>query len=427
MKGRAVYIVEGTRTPFLKAQGRPGLFSGSDLMVQAARALLKRQTFPLDAIEEVIVGCAMPGPDEANIARVVALRLGLPQKTPAWTVMRNCASGLQAIDSALQSIQLGRCDVVLAGGTDAMSHTPLLFNPDMVRWFAALNQKGSVFQKIKTVLTFRPRLLAPVIALERGLRDPIACINMGQTAEEVAYRFDISREAMDRYAVESHQRLGEALAQHALTEIVPLYSPDGRVFLQDDGLRADSSVEKLANLKPFFDKKFGRVTPGNSSQITDGAACVLLASERAVEQYGLSVLAKIQDVAWVGLDPKIMGMGPSYAIDQILARQKLLFNQIDYWEINEAFAAQVLGCCVALDQSAFCEKELGRKNTWGAIARDRLNIHGGAIAIGHPIGASGARIVLRLAHILNQNNARYGVASLCIGGGQGGAILLEKV
>lgn len=425
---RDVYIVDGARTPFLKAKGKPGPFLGSDLAVQTGKQLLLRQKISSDLIDDIVVGCAMPSADEANIARVIGLRLGLSKKTTGWTVMRNCASGLQAIDCAYKDIAIGRYDIVLAGGTDAMSHTPLIYNSRMVNWFAKLNSgKGGVLQKIKTLLEFRPGFLKPIIALERGLRDPIADINMGQTAEELAFKFNISRRQMDDFAVNSHKKLETAINNGVLTEVTPIYDNNGTVYQSDDGLRTDSNVEKLATLKPFFDKKYGAVTPANSSQITDGAALLLLASGEAVARYDLPVIAKIKDINWAGLDPVVMGLGPVYASTPLLTRNNLNLNDIDFWEINEAFAAQVIGCIAAWQDEEFCKSELGLSQAFGLLDINKLNVNGGAISLGHPIGASGSRIALRAARLLKDNNQKYAVASLCIGGGQGGAILLEAV
>jgi len=422
---RDVYIVDGTRTPFLKAKGAPGKFWGSDLATQAGRELLLKLDFNQDLIDEVIVGSAMPGPDEANIARVIALRLGLSDKTKAYTVMRNCASGLQAIDSAFKDIALGRHDIVLAGGTDAMSHTPLLFNSKMINLFAKLSSRLSPIQKISEALKFRPSFLKPIIALERGLTDPIAQINMGQTAEELVYKFNITREQMDEYAVESHKKLAAAIDEDNLDEVKPIYDTKGKIYKTDDGLRRDSNVKKLLTLKPFFDKKYGTVTPANSSQVTDGAALLLLASGDAVKKHNLKPIAKIKDINWAALDPRVMGLGPVYASTPLLTNNNLSVDNIDYWEINEAFAAQVLGCLAAWEDKDFCVSELGLKDKLGMLDRSKLNVNGGAIATGHPIGASGARIALRAAKLLKKNNKKHAIATLCIGGGQGGAILLE--
>ncbi len=423
---REVYIVDGARTPFLKARGKPGPFTGSDLATSTMKQLLARQSFEPCELDEVIVGAAMPGPDEANIGRVVGLRVGTGNKVPAWTVMRNCASGMQALDCAATNISLGRSDLVLAGGVDAMSHAPVLYNEQAVKWFGKMAGARSFTDKLKTFAKLNPKhFFAPVIALMRGLTDPVVGINMGQTAEEVAYKFGISRKEMDTFAVQSHQRLLKAQKENLLPEITPLFDTKGNVYQMDDGVRADSSVENLQKLKPYFDKKFGAVTAANSSQITDGAASLILASGAAVKKYKLKVLGKIVDCAWAGLAPEVMGLGPVYASSELLKRHALALNDIDYWEINEAFAAQVLGCIKAFDDETFCKTQLGLKDKLGQIDQSRLNIYGGAICIGHPIGASGARIVLQLLNALRRNQAKRGIATLCIGGGQGGAMLIE--
>tara|TARA_B100000989_G_C19532680_1_gene471012 strand:+ start:2664 stop:3869 length:1206 start_codon:yes stop_codon:yes gene_type:complete len=397
------------------------------LAVNAGRELLARQPFSPEAIGEVVIGSVMPGPEEANIGRIISLRLGCGKEVPAWTVQRNCAAGLQAIDSALKDIATGRHDLVLAGGTEAMSHAPLLFNQKMVNWLAAWYSAKTFPAKLAMVPKFRPAFLAPVIALLKGLTDPLNGLSMGQTAENLAYRYNITRDEMDEFSVMSHQRLAKAIDEGYLREVTTLYDSRGNFYEHDDGLRRDSSVEKLAKLRPFFDKKFGNVTPGNSSQVTDGAALVLMASADAVKQYDLPVLGKIKDVNWAGVDPAEMGLGPVNAITPMLQRNQLSKNDIDAWEINEAFAAQVIGCLRAWEDKDYCAKNFGMSEAFGSIPLDKLNIDGGAIAIGHPVGASGARIVLRLLHILKRQQAKRGVASLCIGGGQGGAILIENV
>lgn len=426
ISGREVYVVDGSRTPFLKAK-EIGPFSGSDLAVAAGMHLLNRQPFSPRDLDEVIIGSAMPGPDEANIARVVALRLGCGDKVPAFTVMRNCASGMQALDNAAMQIASGRSDLILAGGTDAMSHAPLLFNQQMTSWLANWFASKTIGQKLGLVTKFRPSFLAPVIALLRGLTDPIVGLNMGQTAEKVAFRFNLTREQMDEFACQSHLKLAKAYAENRMSEVAPVIDKKGTVYLQDDGIRMDSTVEKLGKLKPFFDKKYGMVTAGNSSQITDGACLLLLASADAVKKYGLKVMGRIVDSQWAALDPSQMGLGPVHAVTPILERQNLTPQSIDCWEINEAFAAQVLGCLAAWNDDEYCQSQLGLKKALGAPSLDKLNCDGGAIAAGHPIGASGARIVLHVLKSLEQRNESRGMASICIGGGQGGAMYLERV
>lgn len=426
LSGRHVYVVDGNRTPFLKAKD-VGPFTASDLAVAAGLPLLNRQPFSPVDLDEVIIGSALPSADEANIARVVALRLGCGDKVPAFTVMRNCASGMQALDNAAMQIASGRSDLVLAGGTDAMSHAPLMFNQKMASWLGRWFAAKSMSQRLGLMTQFRPSYLAPVIALLRGLTDPIVGMNMGQTAEKVAYRFNITREQMDEFANESHKRFAMAYTDNRMKEVTPIIDAKGRVYSEDDGIRADSTIEKLAKLKPFFDRKYGMVTPGNSSQITDGACLLLLASADAVKKYGLKVIGRIVDSEWAALDPSQMGLGPVHAVTPIMQRHHLKPADIDCWEINEAFAAQVLGCLAAWNDEEYCKNQLGLKQAMGAPSLAQLNKDGGAIAAGHPIGASGARIVLHTLNALQQTNGTHGMASICIGGGQGGAMYLERV
>lgn len=425
LSGNSVYVVDGARSPFLKARGKPGPFVAADIATQTARSLVLRQPFSPDQFDEVIAGCVMPGPDEANIARVIALRLGCGEAVPAFTVQRNCASGMQALDNAARNIASGRANLVLAGGIEAMSHAPVLLGSAMVAWLGAWSAAKTLGARVKTLGQLRPAHFAPIIGLLRGLTDPVVGLNMGQTAEVLAHRFGISREDMDAFAMESHQRLAKAQDENLLTEIVPLYDTRGNVYLHDDGLRRDSSMESLAKLKPIFDRPFGKVTAGNSSQVTDGAAWLILASEAAVKEYRLPVLGRIVDSQWAGLDPAQMGLGPVHAMAPIMQRHGLDTHDIDFWEINEAFATQVMACMQAWQDDTYCTQELGLDKAFSPIDHARLNIDGGGVSLGHPVGASGARIVLHLLHVLRHNQAKRGLASLCIGGGQGGAMLVE--
>jgi acetyl-CoA C-acetyltransferase len=423
-----VYIVDGSRTPFLKARNRPGPFSAGDLAVQAGRALLVRQPFGPTELDEVILGCAGPSPDEVNIGRVAALRMGCGNKVPGWTVMRNCASGMQALDSAIANIHSGRSSLVLAGGVDALSRAPLLFSDAMVMWLSNWYAAKTFGQRAAALAQFRLRNLAPVIGIMKGLTDPIVGLLMGQTAENVAFRFGITRVQMDDFSVRSHQRVVRAQDNHWFdSEIVPLFDTAGTLYAQDDGVRRDSSVENLAKLKPFFDRKYGNVTPGNSSQITDGASWLVLASEAALKKFKLEPMGKITDTQWAALDPAQMGLGPVHAATPIMQRHGLKLGDLDALEINEAFAAQVLGCLAAWKDDAYCREELGLDSAFGEIDGEKLNVDGGAIALGHPVGASGARITLHLLNILRRTGGKKGIASICIGGGQGGAMLVETL
>jgi acetyl-CoA C-acetyltransferase len=431
-----IYIVDGARTPFLKSRNRPGPFAASDLATAAGSALLMRQPFSPGELDEVILGCAAPSVDEVNIGRVAALRMGCGFKVPGWTVMRNCASGMQSIDSGMANMITGRSQLVLAGGVDALSRAPLLYSDRMVMWFSHFMTARTSLQKAGMFLKLSPaQLLTPVIAIMKGLTDPVVGLLMGQTAENLAWRFGITRAQMDEFSARSHARVIRAQENQWLAfghdglaaEIVPVYDTDGKLYSDDDGVRKDSTAENLAKLKPFFDRKYGNVTPGNSSQITDGAAWMVLASEEAVKRLGLKPVGRILDAQWAGLDPAQMGLGPVHAATPILKRHRLGLNDLDAWEINEAFAAQVLGCIAAWKDDAYCREQLGLDGAMGELDMEKLNIDGGAIALGHPVGASGTRIVLHLLHVLKRTGGRKGIASICIGGGLGGAMLVEAL
>ena len=430
MYSKPIYVIDGARTPFLKSKNRPGVFSAGDLATQAGRTLLARQKFAPQELDEVILGCAAPSVDEVNIGRVAALRLGCGHKVPGWTVMRNCASGMQALDSGINNILAGRSNLVLAGGVDALSRAPLLYNDKMVNWFADFSQQRSSGEKASQFLKLPfGALLAPVIGIMKGLTDPMVGLLMGQTAENIAHRFGITREQMDSFSVRSHKRVCAAQdAGHLAAgggEVEALYDKGGSVITLDDGVRRDSSMENLGKLKPFFDRKYGNVTPGNSSQITDGGAWLVLASEDALKKYDLTPIGRILDSQWAGLDPAQMGLGPVHAATPILQRHGLKLDGVDYWEINEAFAAQVLGCLAAWKDEKYCKEQLGLDSALGDLDQEKLNVDGGAVALGHPVGASGARIVLHMLKLLKRKNARRGMASICIGGGLGGAMLVE--
>ncbi len=432
MMQKPVYVVDGARSPFLKSKNRPGPFAASDLATQAGRALLMRQSFEPRELDEVILGCAAPSVDEVNIGRVAALRMGCGQKVPGWTVMRNCASGMQALDSGINNILAGRSSLVLAGGVDALSRAPLPYGEKMVLWFSDMASTKTTAQRIAQFAKLPLKtLLAPVIGIMKGLTDPMVGLLMGQTAENLAHRFGITRAQMDAFAVESHKKVVKAQeAGHLASgggEVEALYDPKGNAYSLDDGVRKDASIENLKKLRPFFDRKYGNVTAGNSSQITDGAAWLVLAGEDALKKFDLKPIGHIVDSQWAGLDPAQMGLGPVHAATPILRRHGLALNDPDCWEINEAFAAQVLGCLAAWKDEKYCKEELGLDGALGALDESKLNVDGGAIALGHPVGASGARIVLHLLKTLKRTGKKKGMASICIGGGLGGAMLVEAL
>ncbi|HUW98066.1 MAG TPA: acetyl-CoA C-acetyltransferase [Acidiferrobacter sp.] len=421
-----VFIVDGARTPFLKARNEPGPFSAADLAVMAGRGLLARLPVRAEDLDEVIMGCVIAAPDEANIARIIGLRLGTGFAVPAFTVQRNCASGLQALACAFDHISAGCAQLVLAGGTEAMSRAPIQWNMAMSRWLARFYRAKTSKQKLRSLIDFRLANLKPVFSLLLGLSDPVVGLSMGQTAEIIAHRFEIGRDAQDHYAMQSHQRHAYAeVAGLFQAEIETLYESNGRFHAADDGVRPDTTLDKLGQLKPVFDRRYGTVTSGNSSQITDGAALLVLASESAVKRLALPVLGEIVDHAWAGVDPAQMGLGPVHATAKLLTAHKLGINDLAHVELNEAFSAQVLACQAAFASADYARTELSLEAPLGAIDPARLNPNGGAVALGHPVGATGARLVLHLARSLQAQPGALGLATLCIGGGQGGAMLVR--
>jgi acetyl-CoA C-acetyltransferase len=396
--------------------------------VQCGRPLLLRQPFAPTAFDRVILGCVNVVANEMNPSRVAALRLGMGEEMPAFSVQINCGSGMQSIDTAYQYIREGADDLILAGGTEALSHSALLYNRQAVEFFSGLNNARTFGQRLKAFASARPSMFKPVIGLLQGLTDPITDLGMGSTAELVSHLFDITREEADQYAVDSHLRTAKAQKEgYFAGEVEPAFGRDGTLYELDDGVRPDSSVEKLGKLSAAFERPWGKVTAGNSSQITDGASWVILASEDAVKKHGLTPKAVIVDSFWSALDPEIMGLGPALCSVELLKRNGMGKDDVDVWELNEAFAAQVLGCLKAWEDEKFCKNVLGLDAAFGKVDRAKVNIDGGAIALGHPVGASGNRIVLHAMNTLKRLGKKRGLATQCVGGGQGGAMLIEAV
>ena len=429
-KANGAMILEGYRTPFVKAWKSFRRLSAVDLARIAVTELLYRtETRPSD-VDETILGNVAGPPDAANIARVVALRSGIPDGRPALTVQRNCASGLEAVAQAAARVRGGDADLIVAGGVESMSQIPLLYSQDYPDFLMGLARARGLLSKARAALRFRPRhVLRPVIGLEVGLTDPVSGLNMGDTAEVLAREFQIDREEQDRFAQSSHERASRAIAQGRLGgEVIPVPVPPRykETVESDIGPRANSSLEGLGRLKPYFDKKTGTVTAGNSSQITDGAAVCLVASPDRARLEGRKPLGRIRAAAAVGLDPKRMGLGPVYAAPVALRRAGLDLAEMGLIEINEAFAAQVLACLKAFGSDEFAQRELNLPKAVGEINPDILNVNGGAIALGHPVGASGARLIITLLKEMARLDVQFGLATLCVGGGQGVAMVLER-
>ena len=377
-----------------------------------------------EQIDQVVFGNVATPADAPNIARVIALTAGVPRDRIAHTVHRNCASGLEALTTAAQLIQLGEAKTVLAGGTESMSRVPFLFNEEATELFLKLGRGKSWRQRLGTLLRFRPRHFRPVPALQLGLTDPVCGLMMGATAENVARDFGITRMEQDAYALQSHHRATAAQGRLA-QEIIPVPADvAGKEVAEDVGPRKEQTLEALQRLQPFFEEN-GTVTVGNSCSITDGAAALVLTSGEAARAEGRKPLGYLRAYAYAGCDPARMGLGPAFATSKLLAKTGLSLRDIDLFELNEAFAAVVIGNERAFASTEFAREQLGRSEPLGELDRARLNVNGGAIALGHPVGATGARLVLTLLKELRRRGLRRGLATLCVGGGQGGAALVE--
>ncbi|MCK6447114.1 MAG: acetyl-CoA C-acyltransferase [Planctomycetes bacterium] len=429
---RTAVLACGLRSPQAKAGGAFAKEDAGHLGAVVAREVLARSGLAAGELDEVIVGCVGPPHDQANVARVLALRAGVPKQVPAFTVARNCASGMEALGQAVLRIEAGVGQAYLVVGVEVMSRYPLIFSDAMTTFFDRLSRSRSLGEKLGVFASFRPKFLAPRIALLEGLTDPTCGLIMGKTAERIAREFGIDRRAADEYALRSHQLAAKArdagrFAREILP-VLPLGAKEGAISVaSDDGIRDGQTMEALGKLKPYFEKPDGVVTVGNACGITDGATALVVTSEARAKSLGLTPLARIRAVRFAGLDPARMGLGPVYASAKALESVGAELTDVGPVEINEAFAVQVLACAKAFASKSFAEKELGRAKAIGELDFARTNPNGGAIALGHPVGASGARIVLSAAHELAASEKSLALASLCIGGGQGGATVLEKV
>ncbi|MFN0007358.1 MAG: thiolase family protein [Planctomycetota bacterium] len=431
MPKTSVVLAAPLRTPWCRAGSAFAREDAGHLGALLAREIVARSGIDPAAIDEVIVGCVGPPHDQANIARVIGLRAGIPRGVPARTVARNCASGIEAVTTAGTEIDAGRGSLYLCLGVEVMSAYPLIMGEKLTRFFDRLSRARSMPAKLSTLASFRPSMIKPRIALLEGLTDPVSGLIMGKTAEILAREFSISRVEADQFALESHQRAQKARESGRMArEILPVLPvgarEEAKAVEHDDSIRDGQTLEALGKLKPYFEKPDGRVTVGNSCGITDGAAGMLVASEERARALGLAPLAKLRSYAWSGCDPARMGLGPVFASSIALDDAGLTLADMDSIELNEAFAAQVLACKKAFESESFAHSDLRRGSALGTLDLARTNRNGGAIALGHPVGATGARLLLTLAHELALQKQRYGLATLCIGGGQGGAVVLER-
>ncbi len=429
-----VAVLGGVRTPLVKAGANFKSMHVTELARIVMQEALYRTGLRADQLDEVILGNVCMPADATNPARVAALWAGVPDEVPAFTVQRNCASGMEAVAEAAQRIRANRGEehspIILAGGAESMSTIPLLFPQSTLGPMAKMARAKTLFQRMGAIGSLRPRHFKPIAGLEVGLTDPTNEMIMGKTAELLASEFGISRKEQDEFALRSHHKAAAAMASGRFKEeIVPVYVPGREGFeavTEDVGPRATQTLEALAKLKPIFDRKDGTVTVGNACQITDGAAALVLTDPDYASSEGHEVLGYVKSYAAVGCDPARMGLGPVYAINKLLKQTGLSLSDIPLIEINEAFAAQVLACLKAMCSTDFARQHLNQEHPVGEIDLEKLNVNGGGIALGHPVGTTGARLVLTLLHEMHQRDVDLGIAALCVGGGQGAAILLER-
>jgi acetyl-CoA C-acetyltransferase/acetyl-CoA acyltransferase len=420
-------LIGGYRTPMDKAGGKLKDISADDLAVHVVKETILRTGMDTGLIDELIFGNVAQPANAANIARVIALKSGLPINVPAYTVHRNCASGMESITTAANKIIAGEADIIIAGGTESMSNIPFLFNKKMTDFFKELAKAKTFLQKLKMFMSLRPSYFKPDIGIMQGLTDPVSGLIMGLTAEVLVKEFHITRLMQDEYSLMSHQRAVNAIKDGIFKEeIVPLpIPPYNDVMMNDGGPRENQTMEALTKLKPYFDRHNGTVTVGNSCPLTDGAAALIIMSEKKAKDMDLQPLGFLKEYAYASLEPERMGLGPVYATSKLMDKTGINMADIDIIEMNEAFAAQIIANEKAFPSVEFAKKYLNKDKALGEIDRSKLNVNGGAIALGHPVGMTGTRLVIHVLRELRRRNKNTGLATLCIGGGQGAALLLE--
>lgn len=421
-------MVGGARTPFVRAFAEFVEMDAIALGVAAVRGMLERARIPRDAIDGIVWGGVILPSHAPNVGREIALDLGLPASVEAMTVTRACASGLQAITLAAAAIERGEADVMIAGGSDSTSNAELKLPQSFVHKVGpvAMSGKSGPADYLKLLTKISPR--RDLLPSQPKIAERTTGEVMGESAEKMAGRNGIGRAAQDAFAAKSHHRAARAIeAGRFDRELVPVTTPRGKVVTRDTIVRGDTSEEKLAKLRPAFAKD-GTVTAGNASALTDGAAAVLLMSEEKARELGLTPLAAFRSWAYAGVDPADqLLMGPAIAMPKALERAGLALDQVDLVDMHEAFAAQVLSVLAMLESDAFGRERLGRDGAVGRVDRDRLNVHGGSVALGHPFGATGARMVLTMAHELASTDAKTALLGICAAGGLGAAAVLEAV
>ena len=424
---REVVIVDGLRTPYARAGTLLKDVPAQELARIVITELLARTGLDPAELDHVIFGNIAQPADAVNLSRVAALLAGVPRQVPAFTVNRLCGSGLQAITDAWYRISSGDADAIIAGGVESMSNIPFLYSRESQEIFTEVFTAKDLGKRVTAASRFRPKHFKPEIGLQQGLTDAVCGLNMGETAEVLAKEHHISREEQDAFALKSHRRVTLARAKLA-EEIVPVPIPPkySEMATADNGVRENQTMEALAKLRPYFDAKFGTVTAGNSSQITDGGAATLVMSGAAASAHGFRPLGKVRGFAFVGVEPERMGLGPAAATPLALKRAGVAWEDIGLVEMNEAFAAQCLAVARVFPSKEWHER-YGTGGPVGEIDWERTNVNGGAIALGHPVGSSANRLVTTLLKEMHRRDVPLGLATMCIGGGQGGAVVVEAM
>ncbi|NTW60390.1 MAG: thiolase family protein [Nitrospirae bacterium] len=425
-----IVIIDGIRTPYAKVGTALKDITADALGALVIKEIVARTGIDPERVDEVIVGNAGMPAETANIGRVIALRAGIPQRVPAYSVQRNCASGMQAAASAYAQIAAGLSYIVVVAGVESMSNFGFYTTKRLKEIFTRIGRSKTLWGKASAALSIRPKDLVPVVGLTLGLTDPVSGLNMGQTAENLARDFGITRREQDEFALLSHKKWTAANeAGKFRNEIVTIYAPPKFEAVEEDvGPRKHETLEDLERLRPYFDKQYGTVTPGNSSPITDGGAAALIMGAEQAKKLGYDKpLGRIKAFAFAGNDPSRMGLGPVFSTHKVLKLAGMTIHDIELIELNEAFAAQVIACEKAAVSKEFFRKHLPGEEPIGELRRDIMNVNGGAIAVGHPVGSSGLRIVITLLKEMERRGLSTGLATMCIGGGQGGAMIVERL
>ncbi len=420
-------LVDGARSAFVKSFGSFEDCDALELFSRVTEGFIRKVGIDIMEIDELSCGVVVPQTKNGNVARDTALNLGLPPHIHGYTLNRACTSSMQTIADAARQIASGTPAMVLAGGVECLSDVPIVYSKEARKFLVKVSRSRSATDKLNMIKQFSAKDWLPK---PPTLSEPLTGFTMGEHAEMMAKFNLISREDQDRFAVESHHKAAAAQAAGKFNdEIVPIWpSPKYHVCVDKDNIvRADTSLEAMANLKPAFDKRYGSITAANSSSLTDGASITLIGDEARVRSLGLKPKALIRDCVFVAVNPyEQLLIGPAIAIPLLLKKNNLKVSDIDRFEIHEAFAAQVLSCIRSMESDAFMDKYFGEKSI-GAFPLDRLNVNGGAIAIGHPFGATGARLATTLANELIRSDKQFGVIAICAAGAMAGAMLIERI